>query len=126
MFSVTVRDQMLVAHSLKGQVFGKARNLHGATYVVEAEFKRSELDENNTVIDMALASKILREVISPLDYQNLDDLDQFRSQTTTAEFLASYIHDEMVGRTRLHFDGRLKITLRESSQTWASFEGEVK
>ena len=116
---------MLVAHSLKGDVFGKAQNLHGATYLVDAEFRCSELDENNRVIDIGMASRILKEVISQLDYQNLDELEQFASQTTTVEFLARYIYNEVASQIGSFFRGGLKITLHESHVAWGSYESEV-
>lgn len=125
MYTVTVRDHMLVAHSLKGEVFGKAQNLHGATYIVEAEFKRPELDQNNTVIDVGMASRILKEVISQIDYQNLDERGEFHSHITTTEFLARYIHGQIATRVGPSFEGKLRITLRESPVVWGSYEGDV-
>lgn len=126
MFSVTVRDHILVAHSLGDEVFGPARNLHGATYVIDAEFKRPQLDEHSTVIDIGAASGILAEVASRLSYRNLDEMEEFRSQTTTAEFLAKYLFDEIRKRARSVFKGALKVTIHESPVAWASYEGKVR
>jgi len=129
MYSVTVRDHVMIAHSLKGEVFGPAQNLHGATYVIDAEFKRQELDENNIVIDIGLATRILHEVASQFNYRNLDELEKFQSQITTTEFLAKTIHDEISKRLTENlespFKGTLKITLNESHVASASYEGAV-
>jgi 6-pyruvoyltetrahydropterin/6-carboxytetrahydropterin synthase len=126
MFSVTVRDHILVAHSLGDEVFGPARNLHGATYVIDAEFRSPQLDEHSTVIDIGAASRILGEAASHLNYRNLDDMEEFQSQTTTAEFLAKYLFDEIGKRARSSFKGFLKVTIHESPVAWASYEGEVR
>lgn len=125
MYSVTVRDHMLVAHTLKGESFGKAQKLHGATYIVDTQFSSPGLNESQVVIDMGEASEIVKEVISHLDYQNLDELDMFRSQNTTSEFLAAYIHEGIASRVRSFFQGKLKVVLRESHVAWASYEGEI-
>lgn len=133
MYSVTVRDHIMIAHSLKGKVFGPAQNLHGATYVVDVKFKREELDENNIVIDIGLASRILHEVASEFNYRNLDELERFQSQITTTEFLAKTIHDEISKRlaespgedTGSSFKGTLKVTLNESHVASAAYEGPM-
>lgn len=93
---------------------------------MDAEFGRSELDKYNRVIDIGEASRLLREVLSPLDYRNLDEMDEFQSQTTTAEFLAMHIHRAMAERIRSFFRGTLTITLRESPVAWASYTGPVR
>src|SRR5690606_7138738 len=114
MFSVTIRDHMMIAHSLKRDAFGPAQNLHGATYVVDAEFKSPSLDENNIVIDIDIATKELQKELSPLKYQNLDELPQFKDQLTTTEFLAKYIHEQIAKAVQGKFAGVLKVTLGES------------
>jgi 6-pyruvoyl-tetrahydropterin synthase len=116
---------MMIAHSLKRDAFGPAQNLHGATYVVDAEFKAPDLDENNIVIDIDIATKELQKALSPLKYQNLDDLPQFRAQLTTTEFLAKYIHEQIAKAVQGKFAGVLKVTLGESHVAWAAYEGEV-
>jgi 6-pyruvoyltetrahydropterin/6-carboxytetrahydropterin synthase len=125
MFSVTVRDHVFIAHSLKDEAFGPAQNLHGATYVIDAEFKSQKLNRNNVVIDMGLASTILAEVTSQLNYRNLDEMEVFQSQTTTAEFVAKYLFDKIQKRAASVFKGSLKVTLHESHIAWASYEGVV-
>lgn len=124
MYSVKVTDQMMIAHSLNGEVFGPARNLHGATYVVDAEFCCQNLDKNNLVIDIGNASEILKEVVSKLDYQNLDELPVFEGQLTTTEFLAKYVHDKISEKIG-SFEGYLKVTLHESPNAAAGYEGKI-
>lgn len=125
MYSVTVRDHVLLAHSLKKEIFGPAARLHGATYVVEAEFQAPRLDENNIVIDIGLASQILKDVLSMLNFQNLDEMEEFQEHITTTEFLARFIHEQIGRKIAPGFSGNLKITLRESPTAWASFEGRI-
>jgi 6-pyruvoyl-tetrahydropterin synthase len=125
MYSVTVSGHVFIAHSLKNEAFGPAARLHGATLLLEAEFSRSELDERNTVIDIAEAGRILREIAQTLDYRNLDELDVFRGKLTTIEYLASYIHGEFGKRLAGRFGGTLKVTLRESPQAWASYAASL-
>jgi 6-pyruvoyl-tetrahydropterin synthase len=125
MYSVTVRDHVLLAHSLKKKVFGPAAQLHGATYVVDAEFRSPELDESNIVIDIALASQVLKEVLSKINFQNLDEMKEFQGHITTTEFMAKFIHDEINQKISSLFKGILKITLHESHVAWASYEGQI-
>ncbi|MFP4090099.1 MAG: 6-pyruvoyl trahydropterin synthase family protein [Cyclobacteriaceae bacterium] len=125
MFSVTIRDHMMIAHSLPSEAFGPAQNLHGATYVVDAEFKSPKLDENNIVIDIDIATKVLQKALQPLKYQNLDEMEVFKGRLTTTEFLARYIHEVINLEVKNHFRGSLKITLGESHVAWASYEGEI-
>lgn len=122
MYRINVRDHMMIAHSLDSEIFGPASNLHGATYVVDAEFRTKSLDQNNVVVDIALASRILKEVISQINYKNLDELREFQNQLTTTEFLAGYIHQQIKNRISSFFQGTLKITLHESPNAWASYE----
>jgi 6-pyruvoyl-tetrahydropterin synthase len=118
-FSVTVREHMLIAHSLRGEVFGPAQRLHGATYVVDATFRRSELDADGIVVDIGLASEALREVVGELSYRNLDDELDFN---TTTEALCRLVADRLADRMGdLGLDG-ISVTLRESHVAWASYE----
>ncbi len=133
MFSVTVRDHIMIAHSLRGEVFGPAQNLHGATYTVDLEFRRAQLDANGIVIDIGLALDYLHEVLQPLKYQNLDDLAQFQGINTTTEVIAQYIFDRMAEHLRaspgvtVGQDGvqAMKVTLIESPNAWAAYEGPL-
>jgi 6-pyruvoyltetrahydropterin/6-carboxytetrahydropterin synthase len=122
MYSITVRDHIFIAHSLKGEVFGPAQNLHGATYVIDVEFKTPELDEYNMVIDIGMASQVLSQAISGLNYRNLDEHEAFQSEITTTEFLARYIHGEICKHIQPFFHGIVKITLHESHLAWGSYE----
>lgn len=116
---------MMIAHSLPSPAFGPAQNLHGATYIVDAEFSKETLDENNIVIDIDIATKTLRKVLQPLAYQNLDSLPQFKDKLTTTEFLAKYIHQQIAEVLKGAFSGQLKVTLGESHVAWASFQQAV-
>ena len=132
MFSVTVRDHMMIAHSLRGDVFGPAQRLHGATYVVDATFRRATLDADGIVVDIGRASELLRTVVSELGYRNLDDEAAFEGINTTTEELARVIADRLAERARagalgdgaLELDG-LVVTLRESHVAWASYERQL-
>lgn len=126
MFSVKIRDHVMIAHSLPSEAFGPAQQLHGATYVVDAEFFRADLDENNIVIDIDIAHKTLAAALAPLKYQNLDALPQFAGKLTTTEFLARYIHEQIGQAVQGRFYGRLKITLGESHVAWASYAADVR
>ena len=120
MFSVTVRDHMMIAHSLRGEVFGPAQQLHGATYVVDATFRRATLDADGIVIDIGRATDALREVVGALSYRNLDD--ELAGVNTTTEVLAQLVADRLAGRLDgLGLDG-LVVTLHESHIAWASYE----
>jgi 6-pyruvoyl-tetrahydropterin synthase len=121
-FSVTVRDHMLIAHSLRGETFGPAQRLHGATYVVEATFRRAELDADGIVVDIGRAGEELRAVLAELDYRNLDDEPSLAELNTTTEVLARVLADRLA--ERLHdvaLDG-LVVTLHESPAASASYE----
>ena len=129
MFSVTVRDHMLIAHSLRGEAFGPAQRLHGATYVVDATFRRAELDPDGVVVDIGRASEELRSVISELDYRNLDEEPALAGMNTTTEALARLIADRLAERARsggLGDGGRgldgLVVTLHESPVASAAYE----
>jgi 6-pyruvoyl-tetrahydropterin synthase len=129
MFSVTVRDHMLIAHSLRGETFGPAQRLHGATYVVDATFRRAELDSDGIVVDIGRAGEELRAVLAKLDYRNLDDEPALAGLNTTTEALARVVADRLAERAlsgALGEAGReldsLAITLRESPVASASYE----
>ena len=129
MFGVTVRHHMMVAHSLRGEVFGPAQRLHGATFLVDAAFRRAELDADNIVVDIGLASEQLREVLSELTYRNLDDEPAFAGVNTSTEFLAKVIADRLADRVHAGTLGEgarglagLAVTLHESHIAWASYE----
>jgi 6-pyruvoyl-tetrahydropterin synthase len=128
-FSVTVRDHMMIAHSLRGEVFGPAQKLHGATYVVDATFRRATLDADGIVVDIGRAADALREVLAELGYRNLDDEPDLADMNTTTEALARVIADRLADRARAGalgagaegLDG-LVVTLRESHVAWATYE----
>lgn len=132
MFSLTVREHIMIAHSFKGEVFGPAQKLHGATYLVDVEFRRPELDADGLVIDIGLASQALKDLLAPLNYRNLDDLPDFAGRNTTTEFLAKALFDRVA--TRIAEGGlgetakglsHVKVTLWESHVAWAAFEGAL-
>jgi 6-pyruvoyl-tetrahydropterin synthase len=128
-FSVTVRDHMMIAHSLRGEIFGPAQRLHGATYVVDATFRRATLDADGIVVDIGRAAAALRAVVGELGYRNLDDEADFAGMNTTTEALARVLADRLADRARtgalgdgaLELDG-LVVTLHESHIAWASYE----
>ena len=122
MFGVTVRDHMMVAHSLRGDVFGPAQRLHGATYVVDATFKRAALDADNLVVDIGHAADQLHAVLAELSYRNLDDEPDFAGVNTSTEALAQVVADRLAERAQdWGLDG-LVVTLHESHVAWASYE----
>ena len=132
MFSLTVSDHIMIAHSFRGAEFGPAQKLHGATFVVEAEFRAPLLDRLNLLVDIGLARAELRRALDTLDYRNLDDEAQFRGENTTTEFLCRHVFDEMTaaareGRLGPGSDGvdRIRVTLHESPLARAWFEGPV-
>jgi 6-pyruvoyl-tetrahydropterin synthase len=128
-FSVTVRDHMMIAHSFGGEVFGPAQRLHGATFVVDATFKRAELDDDGIVVDIGRATEGLHAVLAELTYRNLDDEPAFEGMNTTTEVLARVVADRLAERVRAgalgdgarELDG-LVVTLHESHIAWASYE----
>ena len=122
MFSVTVRDHMMIAHSFRGEVFGPAQRLHGATFVVDASFRRAGLDADGIVIDIGRAADALRAVVGELNYRNLDDEPGFAGMNTTTEALAKVVADRLADRLGdAGLDG-LVVTLHESHVAWASYE----
>ena len=124
-FRVAVADRIMIAHSLRGEVFGPAQNMHGATYEVITEYAASGLDLNGIVLDMGICHEVLAAVLAPLCYQNLDELPQFAGANTTTEFLAHWIHGQIAQRVHDRFSGNLRVTLEESRVAWASYEGPV-
>ncbi len=132
MYTVCVRDHFMIAHSFNGDVFGVAQKLHGATYVVDLELRRSRLDKDGVVVDIGRASEALRGVVSKLNFRNLDEEPAFQGNNTTTEFLARVIFDRMATEIR---DGKLgaaieelasmRVTLHESHVAWAAFEAEL-
>jgi 6-pyruvoyl-tetrahydropterin synthase len=133
MFSLTVCDHIMIAHSFRGEEFGPAQKLHGATFAVEAEFRADKLDRLQLLIDIGLAKTELRRVLDTLDYSNLDDNALFKNVNTTTEYVACHIHGLLAAACR---DGRLgdggravtalKILLRESPNAWAAYEASIR
>ena len=133
MYSVTVRDHVMIAHSFKGEVFGPAQRLHGATYVVDVELTRPDLDADGLVVDIGRAAAALHQVLADLNYRNLDELPAFAGQNTSTEFLARVVFDALVaaiGRGGLGPGAwgleRIRVTLHESHIATAAFEGRIK
>jgi len=134
MYTVAVSDHIMIAHSFAGEVFGPARELHGATYTVDVEFRRAELDGDGLVCDIGLALKALREVLGGLNYRNLDAIPELRGKNTTTEFMAGEIFRRMSARVAAGALGpgtagalaSMRVALRESPVAWASFEGALR
>ncbi len=129
MFSVTVRNHMMIAHSFRGEIFGPAQRLHGATFVVDATFRRFELDEDNIVVDIGRATEELSDVVGEFNYRNLDDEPAFAGVNTTTEILCRAIADRLAQRVnagRLGESARglagITVTLHESHIAWASYD----
>jgi 6-pyruvoyltetrahydropterin/6-carboxytetrahydropterin synthase len=133
MYSITVSHHLMIAHSLVGTVFGPAQNLHGATYVVEAELRREALDADGIVCDIGRALDLLKEILGALDYRNLDEIAEFRGRNTTTEFLAGEIHRRLARRVR---EGALaptdpaaihsmRMVLRENPVAWAAYDAPL-
>ena len=132
MFSVTVRDHFMIAHSFVGEVFGPAQALHGATYVVDVEFRRPKLDSDGIVVDIGRATETVKAVLAEFNFKNLDDEEQFRGQNTTTEFMAKIVFDRMAARIASGDLGAqagglagMKVTLHESHAAWAAYEGSL-
>ena len=129
MFSVTIRDHMMIAHSFRGEVFGPAQRLHGATYVVDATFRREDLDADNLVVDIGRAAEVLHEVVSALSYRNLDDEAEFAGMNTSTEALARVVADRLADRVHAGAFGEagrglagIAVSLHESHIAWAGYE----
>lgn len=131
MFSLTVCDHFMIAHSFKGEIFGPAQRLHGATYAVELELRRRELDDAGLIADIGQLTQLLRAILEELNYRNLDDVPEFKGRNTTTEFMAQVVFE----RARQRIAGgalgpaapfhSLKITLRESPVAWAAYEAPL-
>ncbi len=134
MFTITLRDHIMVAHSLNGEIFGLAQNLHGATFIVDVEFHAKKLNENGIVIEVDLAKSIIHKVLSRYNYKNLDELDEFKGMNTTVEFLSQAIFDQV--KKELENDGSIifgkngicsiKVALKESHIAFASFQDDLE
>jgi 6-pyruvoyltetrahydropterin/6-carboxytetrahydropterin synthase len=132
MFSVCVRDHVMIAHSFSGELFGPAQRLHGATYVIDVELRRKTLDPNGVVVDIGRAHTALSAVLEPLRYQNLDELPELKGTNTTTEFLSKLIFEHMLARIHKGELGSgseglssMKVTLHESHVAWAAYEAEL-
>ena len=133
MYSVLVRDHVMIAHSFTGAVFGPAQRLHGATYIVDLEFRRLELDPDGVVVDIGRASEVLRALLAEVNFRNLDDVPEFKGRNTTTEFMARYVFDRVVraidtgdlGPNAYGIES-MKVTLHESHIAAASFEGFLR
>lgn len=132
MYSICVRDHVMIAHSLPGAIFGPAQRLHGATYVVDLEFRRPELDGDNLVVDIGLASRALSAVLERFAYRNLDELPDLENQVTSTEFLARRIFDGVAERINAgelgesaHGIQSMRVVLHESHIAWAAYESEL-
>jgi 6-pyruvoyl-tetrahydropterin synthase len=130
MYSVNVRDHFMVAHSFQGAVFGPAQRMHGATYVVDLELRRAELDADGIVVDIGRATQVLHAVLGDLNFRNLDEQSAFKGRNTTTEFLARVVFDRVAARVAAGELGsnvgglsHLKVTLHESHVAWAAYEG---
>ncbi|XYK82616.1 MAG: 6-pyruvoyl trahydropterin synthase family protein [Labrenzia sp.] len=132
MLAVEVRDHVMIAHSFKGELFGPAQALHGATFVIDAAFLSEELDENGVVIDIGRAHEALKEVLAPLNYKNLDEVPEFAGINTTTEFLTKHIHDHLAEAARQDRLGRkggelsaIRVTISESHVARAWYEAKI-
>lgn len=132
MYSITVRNNILIAHSLPGEVFGPAQNMHGATYVVDAEFFAEKVNKYNIIMDLGVVTDILSDVLKFYSYKNLDEVEDFKGIITSTEFLAKDIYDRICAKLKNNYLSdyqslnKLKITLTESNVAWASFEQEIE
>jgi 6-pyruvoyltetrahydropterin/6-carboxytetrahydropterin synthase len=133
MYSVNTRDHFMIAHSFRGDVFGPAQRMHGATYVVDVEYRRPALDEDGVVVDIGRAGEVLRAVLAELNYRNLDEASEFAGRNTTTEFLARAIFDRI--STRLHAGElgpgatgleSMRVVLHESHVAWAAYEAPLR
>jgi 6-pyruvoyl-tetrahydropterin synthase len=132
-YAVEVRDHIMIAHSFKGAVFGPAQGLHGATFVVDATFLAETLDENGIVVDIGLAHEVLKAILGPLNYKNLDAVPEFAGKNTTTEFLTRHIHDRLADAARAGQLGRdgaalasIRVTISESHVARAWYEAPLR
>jgi 6-pyruvoyl-tetrahydropterin synthase len=131
-FAVEVRDHIMIAHSFRGEVFGPAQKLHGATFVIDVAFVAQSLDDNGIVVDIARAHDVLKSVLQPLNYKNLDELPEFKGKNTTTEFLTKYVFDKLAAAARageLGRDGRelgaIRVEIAESHVARAWYEAAL-
>ena len=132
MYSVCVRDHLMIAHSFHGEMFGPAQRLHGATYLVDVEFRRPDLDSDGVVVDIGRVTEALHAALADLNYRNLDDAPAFKGRNTTTEFLARVVFNKLVAAIRRGDLGpgaraveSMRVTLHESHVAWASFDGPL-
>tara|TARA_B110000196_G_C20698734_1_gene454233 strand:+ start:9 stop:410 length:402 start_codon:yes stop_codon:yes gene_type:complete len=132
MYSITVRNNILIAHSLPGEVFGPAQNMHGATYIVDAEFYALSVNKYNIIMDLGVVTDILGDVLKFYSYKNLDEVDEFKNTITSTEFLAKDIHDRICLKLKQDYIqdyralNKIKIILAESNVAWASYEQAIE
>ena len=131
MYSIKVRENILIAHSLPGEVFGPAQNMHGATYLVDAEFFTDKLNEYNIIMDLGVVTTILKDTLKIYNYKNLDEVDEFQNIITSTEFLAKNICDKIVNKLKSDYPNdynilkKIKISLQESNVAWATYEQQI-
>ena len=131
MYSIKVRENILIAHSLPGEVFGPAQNMHGATYLVDAEFFTDKLNEYNIIMDLGVVTTILKDTLKVYNYKNLDEVEEFNNIITSTEFLAKNICEKIINRLKNDFPNdhnvlkKIKISLQESNVAWATYEQQI-
>ena len=131
MYSIKVRENILIAHSLPGEVFGPAQNMHGATYLVDAEFFTDRLNEYNIIMDLGVVTTILKDTLKVYNYKNLDEVDEFKDIITSTEFLAKNICEKILNELQNNYPDdykvlkKIKISLQESNVAWATYEQQI-
>ena len=131
MYSIKVRENILIAHSLPGEVFGPAQNMHGATYLVDAEFFTDKLNEYNIIMDLGLVTTILKDTLKVYNYKNLDEVDEFKDIITSTEFLAKNICEKILNKLQNDYPNdykilkKIRISLQESNVAWATYEQQI-
>ena len=131
MYSIKVRENILIAHSLPGDVFGPAQNMHGATYLVDAEFFTNKLNEYNIIMDLGVVTTILKDTLKVYNYKNLDEVDEFKDIITSTEFLAKNICEKIINKLQNNYPEdykilkKIKISLQESNVAWATYEQQI-
>ena len=131
MYSIKVRENILIAHSLPGEVFGPAQNMHGATYLVDAEFFTDNLNEYNIIMDLGVVTTILKDTLKVFNYKNLDEVDEFKDIITSTEFLAKNICEKIINKLQNNYPDdykilkKIRISLQESNVAWATYEQQI-
>ncbi len=131
MYSIKVRENILIAHSLQGEVFGPAQNMHGATYLVDAEFFTDVLNKYNIIMDLGVVTTILKDTLKVYNYKNLDEVDEFKDIITSTEFLAKNICEKVLNKLQNNYPNdykilkKIKISLQESNVAWATYEQQI-